>query len=216
MPRSALATARLGYTCYPAGLMLGAGRDARPLLEQVKDDRDPGLDPDNAAEGLLWGALRSTCLLPDEALGIWPVVEPHLHDFLLALEAQAQSPGLARRIRIRLERLVLRDVSVPRPLTVGTTHEIRMPARGSIADVVLPAGVERLRCTLERGGTAAEALEVPVLEGVVPAQTLAEALAARFGTGKDTWPKGEGTPSLNSAPHRPRRAKTPQSPEIVP
>src|SRR5262249_32593055 len=72
-----------------AGLMLGAGKDARPILEWVKEDHYPELYPDAVAQCIFESAPLSTCQPPRAWEKLWPDLQGRVADFLHALEKQS-------------------------------------------------------------------------------------------------------------------------------
>lgn len=180
LPAELLSSAKLTWVCWPAGLVLGRGEDARPLLDALQDDHDPGLDPMYVAASIFEAVPIVTCRLPGVWDELWPALEQHVDAFLLALEEQAQASGLARRTRTVLERLVLKHTIISGPLTIGTTHAVRVEVMQPIPDIVPPAVVERLQCVVELEGVPIGRLELPVCEGLVPGHVLADAIAAEF------------------------------------
>ena len=183
LPVEQLPGAKLRWTCWPAGLVIGRGEDARPLLDALREDHDPRLDPDFVARFIFEAAMVSTCRTPAAWVELWPSLEKRIDEFLLALEEQSKAPGLARRARTALEYLVLEHSTAPYPLTVGALHAVRIEVTEPIPDIRPPAPVERLRCTVELEGACMGVIELPVCEGLVPSYVLADAIAAEF-----AWP----------------------------
>jgi len=98
--------------CWGAGLMLGSGQDARVLLEQVRNFHYPALYPDAVAQCIL----DSGTLPASEPRQAWERLFPssarNVEQFLEALEAQAQAPGLATVALQKLKRMILRHSPV--------------------------------------------------------------------------------------------------------
>jgi peptidoglycan/xylan/chitin deacetylase (PgdA/CDA1 family) len=180
LPAELLSGAKLLWVCWAAGLVLGRGEDARPLLDALQDDRDPGLNPTYVAASIFEAVPIVTCRVPGAWDELWPALEQHIDAFLLALEEQAQASGLARRTRTVLERLVLKHAMASGPLTIGATHAVRVEVMQPISDIVPPAAVERLQCVVELEGVPIGRIELPVCEGLVPGYVLADAIAAEF------------------------------------
>jgi peptidoglycan/xylan/chitin deacetylase (PgdA/CDA1 family) len=175
-----LASARLAYTAWPAGLVLAAGGDARPLLAAVGDDRESGLDPDDVAQHLFTAAS-----LPSRSASAWESVwersGPDVERFVDALEAQAGAPGLAHGVLRILERKTLEAGS--RPRTLGRTHGVRVDVADPIVGVAVPRRAERLNGAIVAEGRPLGTIELPVFGGLVPAYVLADAIAAEL-----AWP----------------------------
>ena len=99
MPAEQIVTQEFYLLSWCAGLLLGAGRDARPLLEMVKGDRYPELWPPSVAHCILEAAPLPACKAPHEWQNLVPVLMKHLDEFLSALEKQTHAPDLTRRTR---------------------------------------------------------------------------------------------------------------------
>jgi len=72
LPVEQLSSAKLRWTCWPAGLVLGRGEDARPLLDALKEDHDPSLDPNFVAWVIFEAAMVSICRTPAAWVELWP------------------------------------------------------------------------------------------------------------------------------------------------
>ena len=183
MTSTQLPGVRLDFASWPAGLVLGSGDDARPLLPLLGDDHDPGLDPFRVAESLFESTLLPTCRTPDAWRELWPRLQPRVDDFLLALEEQSMAPRLAHRAHAILERKILAHARQALPLTVGTTHGVRVELTEPIPDIRLPSPVERLQCLIELESRPVGTLDLPVCDGIVLNYILTDAIAATF-----CWP----------------------------
>ncbi len=172
-----LTQTRLACACYAAGLELGAGGDARPLLAALAADEDPDLDAETVAVCILEAAVLPGCCPPSRVGGLWPVLERRLADFLAELEPRC-TPGLARRTRRLIERMVLERTGPRQPLTIGATHSARVELSRPIEDISVEAWVERLICAVQLEGEPLSRIELPVCDGLVPSRVLADAIAA--------------------------------------
>jgi hypothetical protein len=94
--------------CWCAGLILGRGEDASPLLQHVRDETYSQLDPAAVAQCLYDAAPLPTCQPPSGWDALWPAIHRPVDEFLRALEAHAQAPGLASRATIRLTAMILK------------------------------------------------------------------------------------------------------------
>ena len=168
---------RLACACYAAGLALGTGEDARPLLGELSDDdRDLDLDAHTVGVCILEALGLPECLPPARLPELWPGVENRLADFLEALERRA-APGLARRAERLIERMVLAHAE---DATVGSTHSLRLELARPVEDLRLGDRVERLVCSAELEGELLARVQLPVCDGFVPSSVLVDALAAEM------------------------------------
>jgi glycosyltransferase involved in cell wall biosynthesis len=98
--------------CWAAGLLLGEGRDARVLLEQVRDYHFPGLYPDAIAQCIL----EAGTLPASQPRQVWdslfPATAAHVEEFLTALEVQSGTQALAAAALQQLKRMILKNSPV--------------------------------------------------------------------------------------------------------
>lgn len=109
-----------------AGLLLGTGEDARPLLEMVGEDHFAELYPDAIAQCIFDAAPLPTCQSPRAWEKLWPDVKPRVEDFFAALEKQSMAPDLARRAMTSLKQRILK-ASPTWSLVADALGEIRAP-----------------------------------------------------------------------------------------
>ncbi|HEU5099153.1 MAG TPA: glycosyltransferase, partial [Roseiflexaceae bacterium] len=179
MPRDQLPEIKLYIACWAAGLALGAGQDAAPLLDLVAECR-ADLDPSSVARMIFETVPLATCRPMTAWIAIWPTLCDSMHAFLIDLQAQTQTAHLAQRSEIILERMILNQVNSERPLLLRQTYSVLIEITEPILDLVPPAPVERLHCVVEVEGRRLGTIELPVCDGRVLAWVLADALADRF------------------------------------
>ena len=177
--RRLLVPTRMACACFAAGLVLGAGDDARPLLDELGDDRWSKLDPVTVAWCIYAAAPLAGAYSPDRWEELWPLVEQGLDPFLEQLERRT-SPGLAHRARHELERLVLARSGAPLPLAIGPRLAVGIELTEPLAGVSVEPSVERLLCRVDHDGQPLGSVELPVCDGEVPAEVLADSLAAEL------------------------------------
>jgi len=173
-------TARLYNLLWQAGLVLGAGQDATSLFDALPRDTLASIEADGAA-ATLFDALRLPSACPARAC--WRLHSQtlsRLQSFLAALEKHTGQQGLGRSILVQLERHTVRSAQARRPFTSGHTHAITLEVTRPFPDLSLPAPVDRLHCSVEIEGEPLGELELPVCDGLVPADILADAVAAEF------------------------------------
>jgi glycosyltransferase involved in cell wall biosynthesis len=107
-----IATQEFYLLAWCAGLLIGAGRDARGLLDLVGDDHFPELYPDAVAQCIFEAAPLPTCQPPSAWDALWPDRRQRIEEFLGALEEQSQAPGLQRKAMTSLRRMVLGASSI--------------------------------------------------------------------------------------------------------
>lgn len=183
LPANTHALARLENLIWQAGLMLGAGAEAVDLFEAIAGDPIARLSPDTAASSLFEAALLPTARAPDAWWRLLLWILPQLEKFLQALENHTRHRGLARAMLVNLERRAVAPHTVPLPLTIGHTHAIAVELTTPFAQLALPVQIERIHCRVELEGQYLGSLELPVFDGVLPADVLADAIAADF-----AWP----------------------------
>lgn len=112
--------------CWGAGVLIGASRDARSLLEAVGDAVCPDLDAAAVAECLFESAILPRCQPPHAWAQFWPEIEETVDRFLGALEVQSRAAGLAERAHTLLRKLIAKH-SLPGLADAGgaCTEQIR-------------------------------------------------------------------------------------------
>ena len=175
-----IAGAKLFIACWAAGLVLGSGEDALPLLDTLQGEHDPELDPRRIAECIFKAALFPSCRLPAAWIELWPHIEQRLSKFLAALEERSLAPMIAHRTRTQLERMILEHATAPRPLTLGTTYAIQVEITEPIPNISPPTEADYLQCIIECEEKCLGTLNLPICDGFVPYAVLADAIAAEF------------------------------------
>jgi len=173
-------TVKFGLACWAAGVMLGNGEDATPLLEVLREARDPTFDPHGVAESIFHAAPLPTCRAPSQWVELWPTIESRVEEFLTALEQQTLAPNLARRAYKYLERMVLDETAGPWPLSFGTTYAVRVEITAPIVDLHPPAAAETVQCAVDCEGEYLDSIHLPVCDGLVPGAVIADAIAGEL------------------------------------
>jgi glycosyltransferase involved in cell wall biosynthesis len=107
-PADGVRTQEFYLLSWCAGLLLGRGGDARPLLNMVGEDRFPELFPDAVAQCIFEASALANCQLVDAWERLWPEIHRNVEDYLAALERQSAAPDLARRAGIALRTMILK------------------------------------------------------------------------------------------------------------
>lgn len=179
-----LAATRLYHACWTAGLVLGAGGDARKLLRSLEPSWvTGGLAPEEVAHCLFVSALLPRCLTPERWPELWPGLEAHAVAFLAELETISGSEGLVERTVRSLDRRILGAGTGPGPARRGSLLALELDAARPVADVCAGPGIDRLLCRVVLQGRRLGVVELPVCDGLVPAAALADAVAAEL-----AWP----------------------------
>lgn len=174
--------ATLLYTvAWAAGLAIGGGIDATPLLDLADSPSGVVLDVNGVAGCIFCCAMLPAALPVSAWADRFGIVDPLLLRFLQALENRIQQKGLARSTYLHLTRMALKEATRDRPFTIGTLHAIRIEITEPLPDLVLPETIERLHCSVFVEGQPLGVLELPVVDGAVPADLLADAIAAEYG-----------------------------------
>jgi peptidoglycan/xylan/chitin deacetylase (PgdA/CDA1 family) len=110
-PGGELPNALFDFVSWPAALVLGAGEDARSLLDELLVAEDPTLDADSVAQCILTAALLPHALPPEAWPDLWPTIEARLEPFLIALEQRSRAHGLALRARRTMLEHIVQQVT---------------------------------------------------------------------------------------------------------
>jgi peptidoglycan/xylan/chitin deacetylase (PgdA/CDA1 family)/SAM-dependent methyltransferase len=180
MPEHEAGMAQYKYLCWCVGIQLGQQGDPQPLLDVAQLRPFPGLAPSVLAESLFRGALLSNALKTHAWDDLWPDCQETVDRFLEALEQQSLAKALKRRVRLKLELLVLENSQLPQPLSIGSIHGITLEVTQPVLNVKTPASAERLLATILIEGHRLGTVELPIFEGFVAAYVLVDAIAAEF------------------------------------
>jgi peptidoglycan/xylan/chitin deacetylase (PgdA/CDA1 family)/GT2 family glycosyltransferase len=179
LSKAARDTARTYFACYTAGLEIAAGNDARDMIAKLGDDISADVDPHGVAETLFYAIPVGRAMDPSR----WASFPERVHElcrlFIEALGARLDRPWLAFGARNELERMLLAETPAERPCRAGRWYLTELDVDGPApADLQLEPDVERLLCKVHLGEVHIEDVEVPVIDGWVPARVLADAVAA--------------------------------------
>ena len=145
------------YLCFSAGLAIGVGEDAEPLLSEVELGALPSLDPYCVADWLTSAAMDASGRPLAEWPATWSELAPAAEPFLQALESRAGVPGLALAAAQTARRL-LRVKTVPlgpyyrlrafpawSRLVISTLRQDVRKGAGSVAHQLLSLLTQALR-----------------------------------------------------------------------
>lgn len=107
MPPDEFQSQEFYLLCWCAGLLLGGAKDAKPLLEALRDDHYTELYPDAIAQCIFEAATLPTCQAAQAWETLWPDIRYQVEEFLLALEEQSLTRDLAGRALTELKKLIL-------------------------------------------------------------------------------------------------------------
>ena len=161
-----------------AGLVIGSGEDAVPLLDLVAGVQHGELEPSLIPECILPPILLPECRKPDAWPSLWPEVAPNLQAYLEALERHNRIPSFAARAILYCQRFIADQLPAPTTLVLGDFAALDIDLETPLLDLHLPRSVQRLQCRLFVEGEALGRLELPVVDGRVSALVLADAVAA--------------------------------------
>src|SRR5262249_12242429 len=125
LPPELILTQEYYLLCWCAGLLLGCGKDARPLLEAVKEDSYLELYPEAVAQCIFEAASLPTCQPISALEQLWPGIQQPVDEFLVALEQQSMAPNLARRARAKLQKMILQHTPTWGPIIEEYEQSLR-------------------------------------------------------------------------------------------
>jgi len=179
LSRAAQDIARTYFACYAAGLEIAGGHDARPMIETLGEHISGDVDPHGVAETLFFSIPVGRAAGPSEWTSFPEPVHQQCQLFIEELGRRLGDHWLAFGARKVTERLLLAETSDERPRTVGRWRLIDLELEGPAPrDLQLEPSVERMLCTIRHSGERLEDLEIPVVDGWVPARVLADAVVA--------------------------------------
>lgn len=180
-PAEARDLARTYFACYAAGLEIAAGVDPRPLIPLLGSGVSDNADPEGVAETLFNSVADGRAAPPSD----WGSFPAELHDrcldFLAALGARLGDRWHVSGALNAFQRLVLSRSQRRRPCQVGSWYLVELDAEGPPPQPLgLDAEVELVLCGLRCGPELIGDLEIPVIDGWLPARVLADAVVAPF------------------------------------
>ena len=182
MPEGAAPAVRFGYLCWPAGLLLGDGADARSLFNLMAGERAADIDPSVVADAIFRSATLRRCAGPSAWGDLWPAIAPKLSRFLRTLEERTGARLLARRVFVALARSIFEHLPEASPLTcVGLTQLHTVDIRTPMQSLRLPRHVERVIVRVRAGAAMIGFLELPSCDGSLDAAVVRDAIAHEFG-----------------------------------
>jgi glycosyltransferase involved in cell wall biosynthesis len=110
--------------CWGAGLLLGSGKDARILLEQVRDLHYTELYPHAVAQCILEAGTLPSSQPREVWEQLFPPAERNVEEFLTALEAQSKTPGLAVAAMLELKRMILESSPLWHTVVEQQAHQV--------------------------------------------------------------------------------------------
>jgi peptidoglycan/xylan/chitin deacetylase (PgdA/CDA1 family) len=172
------ARARLVHAAFSAGLAAGQGHDAVALLDPVAGDRFPELGAEDVAYALYEGVPLGVGTVPSDWAAFPADLLERLSDLLAALERIAGAPQLARRTKRMLERLVSDDDDGHPAAMWERIEAVAVQLVRPLSDVAVGATTERLLVMPRYGEFELDRIELPAADGCVPAELIADAVAA--------------------------------------
>lgn len=180
-PSHELGAAQLQYVTWIAGMRIGRDEDPVPLLQFVMPTGTPPA-PMWIAESLVRSVPHSLGVTHDEWPGRWQALLPRVEQFLAAVESHVGMAGYAKGVRVAMERAVAALATV-RAVTLGLHHVEACECTAPLADVSVPPGCERLAVHVRARGESIGIVELPVIDGLVRATVLRDAIAGTL-----AWP----------------------------
>jgi peptidoglycan/xylan/chitin deacetylase (PgdA/CDA1 family)/GT2 family glycosyltransferase/2-polyprenyl-3-methyl-5-hydroxy-6-metoxy-1,4-benzoquinol methylase len=177
-PARGLASAQIMLACWSAGLAIAEARDPLPFLDSVAHGPAPDIDAERVGTTLYESAVRLQPPSPAEIAEQWDTFGPRVLAFLEVLELRMSAPGLVRRALRTIEHTLVLDCPEHRPVVVGETYAARIDLTERLSDLACPTGTDRAVLTLTAEGSTMGVVELPVVDGVVPAEVIGEVDAA--------------------------------------
>jgi peptidoglycan/xylan/chitin deacetylase (PgdA/CDA1 family)/glycosyltransferase involved in cell wall biosynthesis len=170
----------LGLACTYAGLAIGAGENFRPIFANLRDEYGLEAVSMDLLKPFMYALPIPTCHPLSEYHYLWESLEQPINELAIKLEKRLKIPAFARRARLNMERAILEQAVVSRPVTLGSIYAVQIELTEPISDIFPPSSTERLHSTVELEGKRLGFLELPVLDGMVASRVLVDAIAAEF------------------------------------
>lgn len=164
-----------------AGLTIGSGDDAAPLLDMLTGLPPVELGNAYVADCVLPSILLPDCRKPSAWPLVWPEIEARLVRFLAAVERQTGARNFRAQGLAHARRVVHRQLGAQREtLVFGGFASRTIETTEPIPDLNVGAAADRIECRVTLAGVELGTIELPVCDGRVPAFVLADAIAARW------------------------------------
>jgi hypothetical protein len=180
-PADQLPSALFGFISWPAGMLLGTGADAAPLVEAVRGYSCPGLDPAAVAQSIFSAAMLPSSHAPSQWATLWPSVAAKLRLYLRTLEEASGASGLAERAELVLAGMILEASPGTADLSIGPVARTAIELGNPVRDRKVEPGVARLMCVFLYDGEELGRNVLPVSDGRVSAESIARAAAEHHG-----------------------------------
>lgn len=113
LPPEQLTKAKFDLLCACAGYLIGGGKDARFMLDMLKGEQCPTLNPYEVANCIFIHAMVSASQPRSEWDKVWSSCEGNLDDFLVALEAHSNTAKLAVPAKWIAQQLLMKYAKQP-------------------------------------------------------------------------------------------------------
>lgn len=187
LPAEELPGALFRHALWPASIMLAQGKDARPLLRLMGELRDPSLDPKLVAKCLFEFVPFASSGTTLDWIEVWPTIAERLILYLVALEAKSGAKGIAQLSVQHLEYLIIKMAYIKHPLTIGSTHGVRINIDNPIVDIVVPKGVNQLFCMVDAGGQYIGSINLPALSNIVDKKVIVKSILSDLSWSLILW-----------------------------
>jgi peptidoglycan/xylan/chitin deacetylase (PgdA/CDA1 family)/predicted TPR repeat methyltransferase len=156
-------------TMWTAGMVCGAGRDARFAREVLTPFAGANVAAQELAGVLFGGVMRGGLLLPHQVVAGWEDFAPRVESFLAWLAECWGDEATVRAVRNYFERTVIGYDRFDGVRSYGGTlaADVQMAA---LPEIMPPAGMDRLDLRLRHGRTLVARLHIGLLGGMTAAQ----------------------------------------------
>jgi peptidoglycan/xylan/chitin deacetylase (PgdA/CDA1 family) len=178
-PADNLAEALFRFICWPAGLVLGAGGDACPLLDKLPVMYCHTLNHEAVAGTIMDAAPLPDALPPDAWPELWARIETRLNAFLHALEKRAGAGPVALRVLRAMQDRIATAAPAGRPVDVGQLRVLSLEITDPLPTLQFPGGEGRLICAVDLEGKRLGLIRLPVADECGP-WLLADAVSAEY------------------------------------
>ncbi len=186
MPAADLAVRQIYFTSWCAGLSIGRGEDAVPLLDLMRRRNLPR-SPDAIFLETHWIVenLFETIPIPQGVDAsqwhqLWPQYLPLIQVFLEALERHTQIQGLADRALQQLAQKVLQHSAAQLPLTIGDMHGLTIDITQPITLPTISAPARQIYAQITYQGDTIGWLALPTINAQVEEWVMLDAIVNQF------------------------------------
>ncbi len=165
------------WASWCAGMLILQNKDAGLLLKSISSSPSSRLDAIVIADNLIDSVCRAACQEHSAFVSLWHQNEAAHLSFLQLLEEQSETTGLANEVTRQLARRSLPYADSSKRYSLSQIFIEGIDIAKPIGDLLAPANTTHAIFIVSYSGQHLGNIELPVIDGVVSAYVLKDAIA---------------------------------------